>query len=69
MEVLIMSRKDIEEYCTVPLLYKTALISITDYQCEFAKLKNPPYYLLQTAFDDVDNDIFVDELGRTPTES
>lgn len=47
----------------------TALISITDYDYDFAKLKNQPNYLLQLAFDDIDADIFADELGRAPTET
>ncbi|MBQ3225491.1 MAG: hypothetical protein IJB48_00380 [Clostridia bacterium] len=39
-----------------------------DFGWTFAELKNEPNYLLQLAFDDVDNDVFVDELGRKPTE-
>ena len=45
-----------------------ALISITDVGWSFAELKNKPKYLLQLEFDDVDNDVFIDELGRMPTE-
>lgn len=46
----------------------TAIISITDAGWSFAELKNKPDYLLQLEFDDVDNDVFIDELGRMPTE-
>lgn len=65
MEIGIKSRAEIEEY--VPRT-KTAIISITDVGYNFAELKRQPNYLLQLAFDDVDSDVFVDELGRTPTE-
>ena len=60
-----MGRSQIEKMTFEP---KTALISITDAEWEFAKLKNKPDYLLRLAFDDVDADVFEDELGRKPTE-
>ena len=69
MKILIRSRKAIEKMACLPFEEKTAIISVTDWNCEFAKLENPPTYLLQLAFDDVDNDIFLDELGRKPTEA
>jgi predicted protein tyrosine phosphatase len=65
MKILIKSRSEIEGMQFTP---KTAVISITDYGYYFADLKNKPDYLLQLAFDDVDNDVFIDELGRKPTE-
>ena len=68
MEIKIKSRKDIEKIALNPFRSKTALISITDYEYKFAELKNKPYYILQLAFDDVDNDVFEDEIGRIPTE-
>ena len=46
----------------------TALISITDAEYDFAELISKPDYILQIAFDDVDNDVMIDELGREPTE-
>ena len=67
MKVLIKSRNDIEIMASKPFKQKTALISITDYDWNFAELKYNPDYLLQLAFDDVDNDVFKDELGREPT--
>ena len=69
MEIKIKSRKDIKKIALKPFQPKTALISITDYEYEFAELKNKPHYILQLAFDDVDNDVFEDEVGRIPTES
>ena len=63
-----MSRRAIEKYCENPMIEDTAIISITDFNGSFAQLKNPPKHLLQLAFDDVDNDVMVDELGRQPTE-
>ena len=68
MKILIKSRKDIERMSQTQFDKHTALISITDPGCEFATLKYKPDYLLQLAFDDVDNDIFIDELGRKPNE-
>lgn len=66
MKIVIKSRAEIEEY--MPRT-KTAIISITDFNYDFAELKRQPNYLLQLAFDDVDSDVFIDELGRTPTDA
>ena len=68
MKILIRSRKDIEEMAKQPFLEHTALISITDHDWSFAELEHKPEFLLQLAFDDIDNDAIVDELGRKPTE-
>ena len=67
MEVAIFNREQIETLSQGGFAAHTALISITDAGWQFADLKNKPEFLLQLAFDDVDNDVFVDELGRTPT--
>ena len=50
-------------FCEHPFVEKVAIISITDYGYDFAELKNKPHHLLQLAFDDVDGDVFIDELG------
>lgn len=55
-------------FCEHPFVEKIALISITDYGYNFAELKNKPQHLLQLAFDDVDGDVFIDELGENPLE-
>ena len=69
MKLLIKSRATIEEVAKKPFPERTALISITDYGCDFADLKHKPDYLLQLAFDDVDADIFLDELDTyAPTD-
>lgn len=68
VEIKIMSRDAIEELAKVPFANKTALISITDADYYFAELRHRPAELFQIAFDDVDNDVFEDELGRTPTK-
>ena len=60
----IVNRPDIEERATRPFKEKTALISITDFDDDYAELENKPEYLLQIKFDDVDNDIFLDMQGR-----
>ena len=57
-KICIKSRDLIEEIAQHPFTQKTAVISITDVDWSFAELKNQPNYLLQLAFDDVDNDIF-----------
>lgn len=68
MKIFIKSRKEIEAiYSKDGLSQKTAVISITDYECDFAYLKNKPTFLLQLDFDDVDNDVIVDEVGKNPT--
>lgn len=67
MKILIKSRNDVEIMASKPFEQNVALISITDYNWDFAELKYKPDYLLQLAFDDVDNDVFEDELGRKPT--
>ena len=54
-------------FCEHPFVEKIAVISITDYGYDFAELKNKPHHLLQLAFDDVDGDVFIDELGDSPS--
>lgn len=68
MKIMIKSREEIQKMACRPFEPKTALISIADYGWRFAELKNKPDYLLRLAFDDVDNDIFYDELGRMPKQ-
>ena len=65
MKVEIKNRKQIEDFT---FANRTALISITEYNYKFAELKSSPKRLLQLKFDDVDNYVFVDTLGREPTE-
>ena len=62
-----MSRDTIEMFCEYPFVERIALISITDYGYDFAELKNKPQHLLQLAFDDVDGDVFIDELSKNPS--
>ena len=66
-KIKIMSRYAIEELADRPFVISTALISITDAGCDFAALTNKPQFVLQLAFDDVDNEVFVDELGENPS--
>lgn len=54
-------------FCEHPFVERIALISITDYGYDFAELKNKPQHLLQLAFDDVDGDVFIDELSKNPS--
>ena len=46
---------------------QTLLISITDANDTPVKLTNEPEYLIRVAFDDVDNDVIVDEVGKNAT--
>ncbi len=64
MRLKIMSRKKIEDYFSNPLNQKVAVISLTDYDYYFAELKYEPQFLLQLKIDDVDYDVFKDELGE-----
>ena len=66
MKIAIKSRAEIEDFAFPT---KSALISITDYDYDFAELRSQPDYILQLVFDDIDSDVFVDELGRTPTDA
>lgn len=67
MNIKIMSRDAIEMFCEHPFVEKVALISITDYGYDFVEFKNKPQHLLQLAFDDVDGDVFIDELPKNPS--
>ena len=69
MKIKIMSKRAIEKYMEMPLNEKTAVISITDFGCEFATLKNMPDYLHKVAFDDIDNDVIVYEFGKEASEN
>ena len=71
MRILIKNRQSIEKQGLLPFDEKTALISITDSDINFASLLFQPKYLLQLHFNDIDNDIYIDELGWgvKPTES
>lgn len=55
-KIYIYNRPEIEERAQRPFHKGTAIISITDADYEFAKLKNKPSELLQLKFDDVDAD-------------
>ena len=47
---------------------KVAVISITDARGDFAILTNQPEYIFKVAFDDVDNDVIIDEVGQNASE-
>ncbi|MGM9635092.1 MAG: hypothetical protein ACI3YE_02960 [Candidatus Avispirillum sp.] len=69
MKIRITNRIAVEKLAANPFPQKTALISITDYGSDFAELKNKPLHLCQVSFDDVDNDVLIDELGRNATDA
>ena len=62
MKIEIKSRKEIERTALTPFPDNTSLISISDFECPFASLKNKPDFLLQSAFDDVP---MADDFGRS----
>ena len=68
MKIAIFNKNKIEALAHKGFAPHTALISITDAEWEYASLENKPEFLFQVAFDDIDNDVFVDELGRAPTD-
>ena len=67
MKILIKSRKEIEMFSKKSFPPQTLLISITDANDTPVKLTNEPEYLIRVAFDDVDNDVIVDEVGKNAT--
>lgn len=69
MKIEITSRKEIEQRAKSPFPKNTAIISITDFEREFAELQNTPGFILRLKFDDVNDDIFNELLKRKPTES
>ncbi len=68
MKILIKSRAAVEKMALTPFEEHTAIISITDANRSFAELKNKPEFLLQLAFDDVDDDLIADERDGRPTD-
>ena len=68
METIIMKRRGIEERSKTTFPDKTAVISITDAGYPFAELLHQPSKHLKSAFNDVDGDVFLDELGSNPTD-
>ena len=67
MKILIKSRKEIESLSQKSFSNKTLLISISDAEDMPVKLVHEPEFLIRVAFDDVDNDVVVDELGKSGT--
>jgi predicted protein tyrosine phosphatase len=68
MKILIMSRNDIEKMAEQAFPEGTAVISITDYGDEPVFFQNAPAFIHHVSFDDVDNDVIIDELGTHGTK-
>lgn len=64
MKTLIKSREAIEKMSERQFPKGTLLISITDVGDADVKLQYEPEYILRIEFDDVDNDVLVDEVGN-----
>ena len=67
MRIFIKSRESIEKISKNPFPKNTLLISITDVGEAPVQLANEPDMLFRVAFDDVDNDVIVDEIGADAT--
>ena len=67
MKIRIMSRDALEKLAKKPFNNQVAVISITDIDTPIVKLDNMPKEVLRLSFEDIDNDLIVDELGHNPT--
>ena len=65
---MIADRKSIEKMSSNVFNDSTALISINDFNDMCVELIHKPNFLLRVAFDDVDNDVIIDELGKHERE-
>lgn len=68
MKIQIKSRKALEKLAISSFEENVAIISITDAGDASVNLKYPPQHSLFISFNDIDNDVMIDELGRTPTD-
>ena len=68
MKITIKSRKALEKLSEAGFGENVAVISISDVGDARAELKSEPKNILSISFNDVDNDVMIDELGRAPTE-
>lgn len=68
MKIKIKNRKALEKISASPFEENVAIISITDVGDASVNLKFPPQHLLSISFNDIDNDVMIDELGRIPTD-
>ena len=69
MKIQIKSRKALEKLSTSSFGENVAIISITDVGDTLVNFKFQPRNLLAISFNDIDNDVMIDELGRMPTEN
>ena len=69
MKILIKSRNAIEKMAEKAFPDNTAVISITDYGDRPVTFKNAPAYIHCSSFDDVDNDVIMDELWALGTKA
>ena len=67
MKIRIMSRDALEKLAKKPFNNQVAVISITDVDTPIVNLENKPKEVLRLSFEDIDNDLIVDELGHNPT--
>ena len=67
MKIRIISRDALEKLAKKPFNNQVAVISITDVDTPIVKLENKPKEVLRLSFEDIDNDLIVDELGHNPT--
>ena len=68
MKIKIMSRASLEKLAMKPFDSQVAVISITDVDMPPVRLNSMPNAILRLSFEDVDNDLIIDELGCNPTK-
>ena len=68
MKIRIKNRKALEKISASPFEENVAIISITDVDDVPVNLKYLPKGVLSISFNDVDNDVMIDEIGRTHTD-
>lgn len=68
MKIKIKSRSALERLSMNSFDEQVAIISITDVNDIPVNLKFQPQNLLTISFNDIDNDVMIDELGRIPTD-
>ena len=68
MKVIIKSRAGLERLAEKDFEQNTAIISIVDYNALPVFLKKEPRHLMRLSFNDLESDVFIDELGRKPTD-
>lgn len=68
MKILITNKRGLEELSLQEFSANTAIISVADFEDDFATLKNAPAHIHRVSFEDVDADVIIDMLGTNGSE-